>query len=164
VNEKLVFEGSFELTPYFQRDIDSLRPISPRFLAMLLLGAALLTVEWLLARQSLPEMYAFLLGAMVLTQLTIHIRHLRNLVLFRSTANTNALRGRVEYSRLLLLRMSSAELLTFSGLFFLLFVFTQNWLMLGGMAGCFFTALKHQRLARKLPKIAANQELAQPVR
>ena len=30
VREKLVFEGSYELTPYYQQDIDSLRLVSPR--------------------------------------------------------------------------------------------------------------------------------------
>jgi hypothetical protein len=35
VSEKLAFEGSYEITPFFQRDINSLRRISPRFLVML---------------------------------------------------------------------------------------------------------------------------------
>jgi hypothetical protein len=29
VREKIEFEGSYEITPYFQADIDSLRAISP---------------------------------------------------------------------------------------------------------------------------------------
>src|SRR5947207_12636171 len=36
VREKIVFEGSYELTPYFQRDIDALRAVSPRFVWALL--------------------------------------------------------------------------------------------------------------------------------
>src|SRR6266567_8413959 len=31
VRDKIAFEGSYELTPIFQADIDSLRVISPRF-------------------------------------------------------------------------------------------------------------------------------------
>ena len=31
-HEKVVVEGSYELTAYFQRDIDSLRLFSPRFI------------------------------------------------------------------------------------------------------------------------------------
>ena len=36
VRDKIAFEGSFEITPYYQRDIDSLRLISPRFILALL--------------------------------------------------------------------------------------------------------------------------------
>ncbi len=74
VSEKLVLEGSYEITPYYQRDIDSLRLVSPRFLAMLLLGAVMLTAVWLLAGQSLPGLYNFALGSMILVQLTVHTR------------------------------------------------------------------------------------------
>src|SRR5260370_38061455 len=73
-SEKLVVEGSYEITPYFQRDIDSLRLVSPRFLATLLLGAVMLTAVWFLAGQSLPGLYNFALGSMILVQLTIHTR------------------------------------------------------------------------------------------
>ncbi len=74
VSEKLVLEGSYEITPYSQRDIDSLRLVSPRFLAMLLLGAVMLTAVWLLAGQSLPGLYNFTLGSMIPVQLTVHTR------------------------------------------------------------------------------------------
>jgi len=73
-SEKLVVEGSYEITPYFQRDIDSLRLVSPRFLATLLLGAVMLTAVWFLAGQSLPGLCDFALGSMILVQLTVHTR------------------------------------------------------------------------------------------
>jgi hypothetical protein len=163
VNEKLVLEGSYEITPYFQRDIDSLRLVSPRFLAMLVLGAGMLSVIWLLARRSLPGLYNFSLGSMVLVQLTVHVRHIRNLFLFRAIINTDGVRGRIEYSRPLMLRMSAFELLTFSGLFSLLFVFTQDWFMLGGATLCLSTAVKHRRLARGLPSSTTRRELESAV-
>ena len=37
-NQKMAFEGSYEITPYYQRDINSLRRLSPRFFAALLLS------------------------------------------------------------------------------------------------------------------------------
>jgi hypothetical protein len=160
-SEKLVLEGSYEITPYFQRDIDSLRLVSPRFWAMLLWGAVMLTGLWLLARHSFQGLYSFGLGSMILIQLAVHVRHLRNLFLFRAMINTNGVRGRIEYSRPLMLRMSACELFAFSALFFLLFVFTQHWFVLGGAAGCLRTALKHLRLARSTAK---RQELESVVR
>jgi len=39
--------------------------------------------------------------------------------------------------------MSSLELLAFSGLFGLLFVFTRSWFVMGGAFGCLLSAGKH---------------------
>jgi hypothetical protein len=84
VNEKIVFEGSYELNPYFQKDIDSLRRVSPRFIRSLLLTSFLMFVIWRLAVQTSPELYCFLLGALILVQLSIHKRHFHNFAVFRA--------------------------------------------------------------------------------
>ncbi|MGC2530032.1 MAG: hypothetical protein WA639_19970 [Candidatus Acidiferrum sp.] len=149
VNEKIVFEGSFELNPVFQRDIDSLRLISPRFLLMLLITGLLLTLMWLLDQQSAPQFYEFVLGCMILLELAIHVRHMRNLFMFRMFVKSDCVRGRIEYSRPLILKMSSYELFIFSGLFLMLFVFTPSWFLLGGVSSCCLTAIKHRALARR---------------
>lgn len=44
--DMFVHEGSYELTPYFQKDVDTLRLLSPRFLWMLVLYAVLLLIVW----------------------------------------------------------------------------------------------------------------------
>ena len=155
VRDKIVFEGSYEITPYFQRDIDSLRRLSPRFILALLWSSVVLFVLWRLVGQSTPEMYCFALGAMILVQLAIHMRHFRNLFLFRAAAS-NAVRGRIEYSRRVILRSSSLELLEFSGLFLSLFAFTHSWFVLGGGVGCLSVAHKHWRLARRQAPAAAQ--------
>lgn len=163
VNERLVVEGSFELTPYFQRDIDSLRLISPRFLAMLIFSVLLLALVWFLGFQSTPAIYEFLLGAMILLELTIHIRHVRNFFTFCIIAKSDYVRGRIEYSRIFLLRASATELFAFSGLFLLLFAFTPSWFVLGGAASCASTAVKHRQLLRKLhSKTPAAQPQTSP--
>jgi hypothetical protein len=149
VAEKIVFEGSFELNPFFQRDIDSLSFVSPRFLAMLVLNAVLLVIIWALEYDSLPDFYSFVLGAFICLQLAVHVRHLRNLFLFRALRNTEVVRGRIEYTRPLILRLSSVEFLAFSGLYGLLFVFTKSWFVMGGAFACCLTAGKHWWLARK---------------
>jgi len=149
VREKLVFEGSLELTPYFQRDIDSLRVVSPRFVIALILSLFWLSAVWWLAALSVPQIYSFALGAVVLLELAVHMRHFRNFFLFRAIIRTDAVRGRIEYSRSLVLHLSSLELLSYSGLFAVLFVFTQSWFVLGGAMACVSTAGKHLRLSRK---------------
>jgi hypothetical protein len=151
INEIFVFEGSFELTPYYQRDIDSLKIISPRFVAMLFISGLLLAWIWFLASQSAQEFYVFMLGFMVLLELAIHVRHVRNLFSFRMLGEPGSVQGRIEYSRLFILRSSSVELFAFSGLFLLLSAFTQSWFVFGGATSCALTALKHRQLARRLP-------------
>ena len=149
VQEKIVLQGSYEITPYFQSDIDSLRSLSPRFLAAFLWTTALLSAVWWLSLQSTPVMYQVVLGAMLSLESAIHIRHFRNLFLFRESSDPAAVRGRIEYSRTLMLRMSAVELLAFSGLFGLALVFTQSWFVFGGAVSCLVTASKHLKLARK---------------
>jgi hypothetical protein len=157
VRDKIAFEGSYELTPYFQRDIDSLRSVSPRFILSLLWTSVMLFLLWRLVGQSVPEMYSFVLGALILLQFAIHMRHFRNLFLFRA-AGSDAIRGRIEYSRRVVLRSSSLELMEFSGLFFALFAFTQSRFVLGGGVACLSVAAKHWRLARRHVSTAARAE------
>ncbi len=148
-NEKIVFEGSYELTPFYQKDIDTLKLFSPRFVLMLLLIDALTAIVWYSTRQSFPQMYEFLLGTLILIQLKIHLRHLRNYFSFRAIGDSGNARGRIEYSRPFLLHMSSFEMLEFSGFYLLLFAFVQHWFFLGGAFGCFSVGLKHREYARK---------------
>jgi len=155
VNEKMIFEGSYEITPYFQRDIDTLRSFSPRFMAMLVIMGALLTAQWWIANTLFePRGYQFILGILIGVQLAIHIRHFRNLFLFRAILAGNAVRGRIEYLRPAMLRGSSIELLAFCGLYLVLFAFTRSWFLLGGAFGCLSIALKHWRLFRVQQKNA----------
>lgn len=158
-SDKIVFEGSYELTPYFEKDVDSLRRFSPRFLVMLLLSATVLSALWYLSGLVLPEAYRLGLGAMILLELTIHVRHLQNLSLFRAMINTGVVRGRIEYSRVLTLQMSRNSLLTYSALYLLLFGVTQNLFLLGGALGCLGASEKHNKLARKCAGAAATREL-----
>jgi hypothetical protein len=148
VRNKIAFEGSYELTPYFQRDIDSLRIISPRFVAALAMTSIVLVIIWRVTQGSTPEIFLFLLGALISSQLSVHIRHIRNFFLFRA-ASTDAVRGRIEYSRPLTLRVSSIEMLSFSGMFLVLFAFTGSWFILGGALSLLGIASKHSKLARK---------------
>jgi hypothetical protein len=79
VRNVFAFEGSFELTPYFQNDVDALRRVSPRFILALAWGAAVLSFLWWLTSRApiLREAYLFGLGSLVLVQLAVHVRHAR---------------------------------------------------------------------------------------
>jgi len=60
--ETVIIEGSYEITPFFQRDINSLRVVSPRFVFALLLTLGMLSFLWMLNEQSpTPELWQFVL-------------------------------------------------------------------------------------------------------
>lgn len=153
----LVLEGSYEITPYFQADIDALRKVSPRFIAAFAWTEVWLAASWWISQQSLIEFYQIVFGAMVSVELAVHIRHLRNLFLFRAIVGSDQVQGRIQYSRPLSLRISAVELYGFTALFFLLFVFTQSWFTLGGTLSCFVTASKHLRFAQKATSAKASE-------
>lgn len=154
VNEKIVFEGSYELTPFFQRDIDSLRKVSPRFLLILGIIPLVLFTLWKLTTEDFPQLYFFLLGMLILSQLAIQTRHLRNLFIFREAASP-AVSGRIQYARRTSLRASAFELFAFAGLYAVLFAFTHSWFIAGGAFGCLNIGRKHLWLARKYNAVAA---------
>jgi hypothetical protein len=62
---KIVFEGSFELNPVFQRDFYSMKYWSPRFLLLLVLSSTWLVIYWARAMPSSPELYTFVIGGLM---------------------------------------------------------------------------------------------------
>jgi hypothetical protein len=148
--QTIAFEGSYEITPFYQRDINSLRVVSPRFVFILLLTLGALGFLWKLNESSpAPELWQLVLGALIGGQLAVHMRHFRNLILFRGINRADWVRGRIEYGRMGMLRASSWEALAFSGFYLMLFAFTGSWFILGGAVTCFLLGVKHRRLAGK---------------
>jgi uncharacterized membrane protein len=146
---KIVFEGSLELNPVFEREVNSEKYFSPRFLLLLVLTSTLIPIYWVLNVPNYPGLYTFVLGALLSSQLAIHVRHLGNLYLFSSTLTSDHLSGRIEYARPLILRMSSVQILGFAILFAVNFVFTGSWFTAGGMVSCSALSAKHWYLARR---------------
>lgn len=143
--EHIVFEGSFELTPQFQADIDALRWISPKFLTALTVSTGMLALIWWQSSISGSAIYLFVLGATVLLELAVHMRHFRNVYQFRTCFGRDGIRGRLEYPREVTLRLSAFELLEFAVLFFIVSFVTGSVLFVGGAASCLAQAVKHRR-------------------
>jgi hypothetical protein len=146
VSDTIVLEGSYEITPFYQRDVDALRAVSPRFLVVLAASCGVVFLVW---TASVSGYYSFILGALIGLQLVVHVRHYRNLFLFRTIARKNGIRGRIEYARHLMLVASSLEIATFAILFFVVFVFTGSAFVLGGAVASSCMAANHWTLARK---------------
>ena len=154
--DHIVFEGSYEITPMFQADIDGLRKFSRRFLVALIASTGYL---WLVRSVAVSwadyTVYTGVLGAMLLAQATVHIRHLRNWFLFSKGAKV--IHGRLAYPRRFLLTMSAFELTLFAGLYLGLGLVTSSVFVLGGGLACGVLAITHYRLARRHAASPADQ-------
>jgi hypothetical protein len=146
--DKIVFEGSYEITPIFQADVNALRSISPRFIVMLAATTGCLFLFTSTAEsEEMHHTYVIILGAMCLLEVTVHMRHLHNLFLFGK--GLSALKGRLEYPRGLILRISALDILLYAGLYAFLFAATGSSFILGGTIACTALAINHYRLARR---------------
>ena len=83
--EHFKFEGSFELTPQYQKDIDALKPVSKLHVTLLVLYSLLIVLIWWFTKFLLvfPWTYLLYLGMFLLLEVAVHLRHLRNVSLIR---------------------------------------------------------------------------------
>src|SRR5262249_41062655 len=149
------FEGSYEITPFYQSDVNALRRLSPRFVIVLAASSAYV---WFVGYAASSEFYLGVLGAMVLLQATVHLRHLRNFYVFSN--GPGLVQGRVMYPRAFVLRSSAFELITFSGFYFALFLVTSSVFVLGGALACGVLSINHYRLAQR--HAALSKAASQP--
>jgi hypothetical protein len=146
----LVFEGSYELTPFFERDIDALRWVSPRFLAALAWTALLLGLLWWIGRGAWNTPYLIALGALIFVEAAVHMRHVRNIHQFLTCFGPDGVRGRIEYPRPVTMRLSAFDLFQFAVLYLVIFLVTGSWLLFGGSLACLTQGMKQRRLAQTL--------------
>jgi hypothetical protein len=148
--QMIFYEGSYELTPRFQTDVDQLRWFSPRFVWSLVRLLATMSMAWWLTKiAEIPQLFSFYLGLFVVLQLAVQKRHLQNIFLFRTITKPGAVSGQIRYSRAFILRQSGLELLAFTALFGLLSLFIWNLFVLGGAVGCLSLSIRDFRLAKK---------------
>ena len=145
------FEGSFELTPQFQKDIDLLKPVSRRHLIALFFSSLCLALLWWLTSFNfyLELAYPLFLGMFLLLEVAVHLRHFRNVTLIREVSKHGGVEGQIRYKKWLSYRLSASELYTISALFLLIALLTFSLFFLGGAIACLATAIRHGRLAKK---------------
>jgi hypothetical protein len=155
------FEGSFELTPQYQKDIDALKPVSKRHLILLVLSSLLIILIWRLTRLPLffpwtYLLYLLYLGMFLLLEVAVHLRHLRNVSLIREMQKNGGVEGEIRYRKWFSYRISAAELYVYSGLFFIFAVLAYSPFFLGGAISCLGTGYRHSRLAKKAKTTAVQ--------
>lgn len=148
----VTFEGSYELTPYYQKDIDALRPVSIRFVVMLGVSSVAIGLVWLLSIRIvfIPQAFSFLMGGLLLRQAVVLMRHANNIWLYRYFGKQpDDVQGHIHYGRRVVLRRSAFELASFAALYLLLFAVVGEWFFAGGAFACLAMAFQHGRLARR---------------
>jgi hypothetical protein len=145
-------EGSLELNPYFQADVERQRKFSLRWFLMAFLTSLMLASVWWLSVRGLglPGFFWFVLGMLYLLQAAVHVRHLTNIVFFRQILRGEA-SGKIEYSMKGSLLTSAGQFIGFAILFFLCFLLTTQWFFLGGAFACTSLSLNHAIRAGRLP-------------
>ena len=78
-------EGSFELTPQYQKDIDALKPVSKLHIILLFVYSLVIVALWWVFNTLFffPWLYELHLGMFLLLEVAVHIRHLRNVFIVR---------------------------------------------------------------------------------
>ena len=152
------FEGSFELTPQYQYDIDNLRPVSRRHLLLLFAYSAVILLVWWITRLSvyLTWSYPLYLGMFLLLEVAVHLRHFRNVALIREVKRNDGIEGQITYTKWFSYRISALELYIYATLFLLIALLTYSLFFLGGAIMCYGTGFKHSRLSRKAKSVPVN--------
>ena len=145
------FEGSMELTPQFQDDINNLRPVSKRHILLLIASTLVLLGVWWLVHLSiyLNWIYPLYLGMFLLVEVAVHLRHLRNIAIIREIRKNGGVEGQITYKQWFSYRNSANELYITATFFLLVALLTYSLFFFGGALACYGTALRHAKLARK---------------
>jgi hypothetical protein len=156
------FEGSFELTPQYQKDIDALKPVSRLHIVLMIAYSLLIVAIWWLTRIVVYIQWSYLLylGMFLLLEVAVHLRHLRNVSLIREIKKNGGVEGQISYRKWFTYRISAFEFYMLFALFLLIAALTYSLFFLGGAIMCFGTGFKHSRLANKAksaPEAMATQ-------
>jgi hypothetical protein len=151
VRDKWRIEGSYEMNPAWERQIDSGRWFGWRVVLVPAALAVLLAVLRILAGfvdfYADPAYFGFAVGSMLLIQGPILVLHAVNLETFRLLARPDAAEGSIVYKRWFGYRQSIVYLLGFAALWVALWLPSQQAFFLGGAASCALFARRFTQLA-----------------
>jgi hypothetical protein len=147
----IVYEGSYELTPEFEDDIDNQHRFSPRFLVALVFTSLIFLFIWYVVQWGYTPAGLFLFGygAFFLREVAVHMRHFRGILLYKEIKNKGGVEGNLTYSRNLLLQLSAYDLISFGFLYLLIYALSGGVFYLGGAVACIVTGLHQLRFAAK---------------
>jgi len=145
------FEGSMELTPQFQNDVDNLRPVSRRHILILFITSFMIFALWWMTHISylVEWTYPLFLGIFLLLEVAVHFRHLRNIAIIREIRKNGGVEGKITYKQWFSYRNSANELYITGTFFLLVALLTYSLFFFGGALACYGTALRHALWSKK---------------
>ncbi len=144
-------DGSYELTPYYQSDVNALRLISPRFL-LALFGSTFILLLVRGLSLGIPAIYAFVCGLLLLMESVIHFRHIRNIATYKQLKEGNAAVGKLAYARWFVYSISATDVFTFAIFCLIIALLFGSWFFVGGAVGCLRLAIGHLLKSREARK------------
>jgi hypothetical protein len=163
VRDRWSVEGSYELNPTWERQIDSGRLFGVRVFIVPVLLAALLAlarlIAWPWSEFTDPAFFGFAAGSIALLQAPILLVHGANLQTFTDLAVPSAAEGGVRYSRWFAYRSTAGHLARFGVLWIVLWVPSQQAFFLGGALSCLVFARRLAQLS-KAARRSANEASA----
>ncbi len=153
------FEGSFELTPQYQKDVDALKPVSKLHIALLVAYSFLILLLWwaIVRWVGSLQLYNLYLGMFLLIEVAVHLRHLRNVFMVREVERNGGVDGQITYRKWFSYRLSAFEFYLIGSLFLIVAALSFSTFFLGGAIMCVGVGFRHGRLAKKAKQIATSQ-------
>jgi hypothetical protein len=158
------WEGSYEMTPEYQDDVDKQRPVSRTLVTWAIVGAGLLLLFGIIPG-SAPQVYGGFVGWFLLIEVLVHMRHFQNIMLYRRLTGPNpGVSGHILTTREGIYRSSSMNLVSIGIFVLLVSALTGSTLLLGGALHALYTSYHDLSLARYYAKTAseAASEESQP--
>lgn len=145
------FQGSYELNPYYQQDIDSGRWLSKRFLVMLALGVLWMVFVWGATRYlGTPDLFALGVGYLVMLEVVVISSHVQNIRLFSLAPLVGAVEGHISYARWVSLDATAWKFGYWGAVLVVLAVATASWFFTGGAVACLYNFVRYRRYAQHM--------------
>src|SRR5450432_314517 len=156
-------DGSYELNPYYVRDIGSKKRVSGRFIFMLVLFAVWLAVVWYGAQYfDIPEAFSVAAGVVLLMEVPVLATHLQNISMYRFMKTPGAAVGKITYARWIGITLAGRIFGYWLIAYCALFLLTGSWLFVGGALVMLSLCLRYSRRGyaqrKKAPAVAARPD------
>ena len=157
-----LYEKSFELTPQYQKDIDGQVRFSRLHITFLVGYTLVILLFWFLCLRlsSVPWLYSFLLGALLLLEVVVHLRHLRNWYQLRIYRREGGVSGQVTFAQRFSYLNSAFDFYIHAVLFGLYGILTFSTFFFGGTLICMVNGLRHSRYANRASSMRPEEKHA----
>jgi hypothetical protein len=153
----MVIEGSYELNPDFEKEVDRQQPMSVSFLVWLIGVSGVLL--WTGSVFASHWVYRCLAGLFIIPAIYVHLRHLDNIALYRRLSGPDpGVSGSVTISRRNAYVRSSVAVAGFAALTLVLFLLVGSYFLLGGVFGLTLLAWNLRSMARRCLAPASKEQ------